>query len=180
MSVQEYLPICDEEGRTVGQASREVIHAQGLLHRAVHVLVFNPRGELFLQRRGPHKDSWPGVWDTSVGGHVGLSESDDQAAWRELQEELGIDAVPQLLGRLDPDEETGWEFVTVYTLVTDQPPRWDGVEITDGRWAAPDEVARLVETAGLPVTPSFRRAFRLWQRLARAEGAQPASTESTA
>jgi isopentenyl-diphosphate delta-isomerase len=158
----EYLPVCDDQNRVVGRASREVIHAQGLLHRAVHVLVFNSKGQLFVQLRGPEKDTYPGCWDSSASGHVGLDETPEQAAHRELAEEIGLAGELALLGEQPACEETGWEFVSAYTLVTDDPPRWDGVEITDGRWMRPGEIREHIARGDFPLTPTFRRTFGLW------------------
>lgn len=90
---KEYLDIIDESGRIIGQATRAECHTNSsLAHRTVHVLVFNSRGELFLQKRSINKDIQPGKWDTSVGGHLNLGETFHQAVQREIKEELGINA----------------------------------------------------------------------------------------
>ena len=61
-----------------------------LLHKVVHVLVFNDAGNLLLQKRSMNKDVAPGKWDTSVGGHVSPGEDLKTAALREMKEELGV------------------------------------------------------------------------------------------
>jgi isopentenyl-diphosphate Delta-isomerase len=177
VSATEYLPICDEGNRCVGRAARAVVHAQGLLHRAVHILVFNRMGELFLQRRGADKDTFPGWWDTSVGGHVDLGETPKETALRELREELALEGEPCLVGEIAPMGKTGWEFVTVYELTTDQTPHWDGVEVVDGRWVSPGDVETLLAHGELSLTPSFRETFALW---AGRQAALPKEREKTA
>jgi isopentenyl-diphosphate delta-isomerase type 1 len=88
----EYFEIVNERGEVIGKAPRSECHGNpALIHRAVHVLVFNKKGELLLQLRSKDKDIQPGKWDTSVGGHLGLGESYEQAAAREMAEELGIE-----------------------------------------------------------------------------------------
>ena len=48
----EILDVVDEEGRVIGQATRGACHAdRSLLHRAVHLLVYDDGGRLFLQKR---------------------------------------------------------------------------------------------------------------------------------
>ena len=69
---------------------RSEVHRLGLLHRAVHVLVFNSRGEIFLQKRSMTKDREPGKWDSSSSGHVDSGEDYDACAVRELREEIGL------------------------------------------------------------------------------------------
>ncbi|MHB8881771.1 MAG: NUDIX hydrolase [Thermodesulfovibrionales bacterium] len=94
---QEMLEIVDKEGNVLGRAARSVLHADpSLIHRVVHVLVFNDSGELLLQRRSMNKDVAPGKWDTSVGGHISPGEDPPAAARREMREELGIEGPDDL------------------------------------------------------------------------------------
>ena len=87
----EKLEIVDTEGKVIGLAERAELHRDpSLIHRVVHVLVFNRKGELLLQKRSRQKDVAPGKWDTSVGGHVAPKEDVLAAAQREMREELGI------------------------------------------------------------------------------------------
>ncbi len=87
----EIFAVVNKEDQVVGQASRKEVHGNpALIHRVVHVLVFNKQGELYLQKRSLNKDVQPGKWDTSVGGHVDLGEDYRKAALREMHEELGI------------------------------------------------------------------------------------------
>ncbi len=88
---EEMLEIVDSEGKTIGIARRSALHSNpALLHKVVHILVFNDAGELLLQKRSMNKDMEPGKWDTSVGGHISPGEDLKTAALREMEEELGI------------------------------------------------------------------------------------------
>ena len=98
---QEYLAVVDAHDQIIDQRPRGEIHANGLRHRAVHILVFNSRGWLFLQKRSMQKDLNKGLWDTSAAGHVDAGESYDACAVRELAEELGVTAIPDFLFKLD-------------------------------------------------------------------------------
>ena len=81
----EKLEIVDNDGNVIGLAERSELHRNpGLIHRVVHVLVFNNSGELLLQKRSLKKDIAPGKWDTSVGGHVNPGEDVFAAARREM------------------------------------------------------------------------------------------------
>ena len=87
----EVLEIVDKDGRTLSVAPRSEIHGNPeLLHKVAHVLVFNDKGELLLQKRSMNKDVAPGRWDTSVGGHVSPEEDPATGAVREMEEELGV------------------------------------------------------------------------------------------
>jgi len=88
---EELLEIVNKDGEVMGIAPRFEIHGNpSLIHRVIHVLVFNKNGELLLQKRSENKDVAPGKWDTSVGGHVDPGEELLEAAEREMREELGI------------------------------------------------------------------------------------------
>jgi len=72
----ELFDLVNDDDKVIGQALRSACHGDpGLIHRAVHVLVFNSSGALLLQKRAPGKYIQPGKWDTSVGGHLALGES---------------------------------------------------------------------------------------------------------
>lgn len=95
----EYFETFDDDGRLIGLVPRDEVHALGLWHRSVHVLLFNGRGELYVQRRAAGKDLCPGRWDMSVGEHLQPGESYLAGALRGLREELGIaDVMLDVLG----------------------------------------------------------------------------------
>ncbi|HOA83775.1 MAG TPA: NUDIX domain-containing protein [Thermodesulfovibrio thiophilus] len=90
--MEEFLEIVDKDGRVISIAPRSAIHGNpSMLHKVVHVLVFNSKGELLLQKRASNKDVAPDKWDTSVGGHVMPGEDILTAAKREMLEELGVE-----------------------------------------------------------------------------------------
>ena len=84
---EERFQVVDQRDLPVGAAPRSQVHANNLLHRAVHVLIFNSQGEVFLQLRSRWKDRHPLKWDSSAAGHVNEGEAYDQTALRELGEE---------------------------------------------------------------------------------------------
>lgn len=113
----------------------------------MHVVVRNAAGQIFLQRRSQNKRVQPGKWDTSVGGHVDPGESYEQAARRELYEELGIALDPMvaqeaLRYRHDyvwrSDIET--EHVRTFELTHEGPFALNAAEIDDGRFYDQDEL----------------------------------------
>ena len=75
-SSHELLDVVDDNDEVIAIKTRGEIHARGLMHRSVHILVFNSRGEVFLQKRSLSKDEQPGKWDSSAAGHVDSGEFD--------------------------------------------------------------------------------------------------------
>ena len=142
----ELLDVVDENDNVIAVKTRGEIHASGLMHRAVHILVFNSRGEVFLQKRSLSKDEQPGKWDSSAAGHVDSGEDYLACARREIDEELGIIATQpfELLFKLPASALTGNEHCMVYRYRFDGPLQLHPEEIDDGRWIAPDEMDRRV------------------------------------
>jgi isopentenyldiphosphate isomerase len=144
---EEIFDIVNERDEVIGQQSRSEVHRLGLMHRAVHVLVFNAAGLVFLQKRSLKKDRQPGVWDSSASGHVDSGEDYDACAVRELQEEIGLrlDAAPRRLFKLAACAATDQEHVWVYRCEAEGPFRLDPDEIERGGWFAPEAVTRWME-----------------------------------
>jgi isopentenyldiphosphate isomerase len=89
--MSEWVDIVDEQNRVIDRALRSDCHGNpSLIHRAVHVMIFNSAGALLLQLRGRNKKIQPGKWDTSVGGHLASGETYEDGAKREIEEEMGI------------------------------------------------------------------------------------------
>ncbi len=139
---EEYFDVVNERDEVVDRQPRSVVHRTGLKHRATHVLVFNARGEVFLQKRSMKKDRQPGVWDSSASGHVDSGEDYDTSAVRELREEIGLTATEPLerLFKINAGEATDQEFVWVYRCRHDGPFELNPDEIDEGGWFAPAKV----------------------------------------
>lgn len=87
----EIFEVVDESNNVIGTAKRSECHGNpSLIHRTAHVVVYHSDGRLLLQKRASNKDVQPGKWDTAVGGHLDPGEDFEQAARREMNEELGL------------------------------------------------------------------------------------------
>jgi len=112
----EMFDVVDERDTVIRAEPRDTVHVNNLLHRAVHMILFNSQNQILLQKRSIWKDRNPGLWDSSAAGHVDSGETYQDAALRELREELGINSPPlKRIGKLTPCVQTGWEFIEVYT-----------------------------------------------------------------
>ena len=123
----------------IGQLPRPIVHRDGHKHRAVHVLVFDTRGRIFLQKRSMTKDTFPGAWDSSASGHLDSGEDYGTCAVRELREELGLSAPtpPVPLFKISACAETGQEFVWAYRCQSEGPFTLQASEIERGGWFTP-------------------------------------------
>lgn len=127
---EELFDVVDVHDRVIGKATRKKVHDNDLIHRAVHILVFNKNHDCLLQKRSHLKDRHPGVWDSSAAGHLDAGEDYESAARRELQEELGITDTPLIrVGTLPPTPETGFEHVAIFAAVQDGKVSFPSAEI---------------------------------------------------
>jgi len=149
--LSELFELVDREGNPVGQATREECHGNPLLiHLVVHLHVLDSTGRLLLQKRARDKDTNPGLWDTSVGGHVRTGEEVRTALLREASEELGIDAssAKPLYGFLYGNSfET--EFAWSFSIIFGGPFVPDAGEIEDVRFFSFREIDGMISTGAL-------------------------------
>ncbi len=166
-SQAEIFDVVDADDRVVGVASRGKVHAENLRHRAIHILVFNAKGELFLQKRSAWKDKHPGKWDSSAAGHLDSGEAYETAARRELAEELGLAktvaaALPlEDAGGLAASPETGWEFIRLYRARHDGPFTWPAAEIEWGGFFPVSVVADWIAAHPEDFAPGFLKCWAI-------------------
>ncbi|MFE7046167.1 NUDIX domain-containing protein, partial [Streptomyces atratus] len=111
-------------------------------------LRLNKRGRILVHRRSEQVSRFPGLYEVEVGGAANVGESYEQAATRELAEELGIRALPRLL----------FTFINRSGLS----PHWLGVHeavVPDAVVPDPDEVA----WHGWLTEPELRSALLEWR-----------------
>src|SRR5438445_10229615 len=120
---EEIFDVVNERDEVIGRQTRDEVHRLGLMHRAVHVLVFNSRRHIFLQKRSMKKDRQPGLWDSSASGHLDCGEDYDACAIREVSEELGLQlsATPERLFKLAASPQTDQEHVWIYRCQAEGP-----------------------------------------------------------
>ena len=132
-------------GRTIARGEDV---PDGLRRLVVHVCVFNQKGEMLIQQRQSFKEGWPNLWDVSVGGGVQAGESTQQAARRELQEELGLE--------FDFENETpmltttfrkGFDDLYIIHLEPELDTlRLQPEEVQAVRWASQNEVLAMIDS----------------------------------
>jgi len=162
---EDIFDIVNESDVVVGRALRSEVHARGLLHRAVHVLVFNARGELFLQKRSKLKDREPERWGASASGHVDSGEDYDATVVRELGEELGWkpSAPPERILRIEACRETDQEFVWVYRCNGEGPFTLNEEEVETGGWFSRGQIERWLAERPEEFTTAFAMLWQLLQ-----------------
>src|SRR5262245_1626705 len=83
--------LVDEQDNEIGTMEKMQAHREGRLHRAFSILIFNPKGELMLQKRAITKYHSGGLWTNTCCSHPGKDESIKLSAQRKLKQEMGLE-----------------------------------------------------------------------------------------
>jgi 8-oxo-dGTP pyrophosphatase MutT (NUDIX family) len=156
---EELVEIVDRANNPIGAVTRRIMRQQKLIHRASYILVFNRKGELFIQKRTLAKDIYPGYWDLAAGGVVLAGESYQESALRELREELGIAGLKlKLFFDQYFEDESNRVWGRIFSCVSDGPFTLQAEEIDQGRFIPLAAIEALHRSE--PVTPDGMALLR--------------------
>lgn len=156
----EIFPIVTEDGEVIASATRGECHnGSKLLHPVVHLHIFDPNGNLYLQKRPDWKDIQPGKWDTAVGGHIDYGECVEEALRREAREEVGVEVKnPRLLRKYVFESAIERELVNSFMVTTEDTPT-PSDELAGGKFWSKEEI---LENLGKGVfTPNFESEYKM-------------------
>jgi len=93
MARPERVDILDENGNPTGKLMTITgTNLIGEWHAGIHVALYTRDRRVLLQQRSKAIMLNPGTWELGVGGVVGAGESIYEAAFREVEEEVGVSA----------------------------------------------------------------------------------------
>lgn len=152
----EKCDVVDREDRVIKVQKRDFVHVNKLRHRAIHLWIFNKKGELFLQKRSRWKSNHPSLWCSSVAGHVDAGEDYLTGARRELKEELGVTLELHLFHHIVASPETGEEFIQCFYGRSEGPFKMATNELETGAFFSREVIGRWITAAPGEFTPVFK------------------------
>ena len=170
---EERFPVVDKNDRIRSYASRAQVHGNNLRHRAVHILVFDEPGDVYLQQRSRWKDRHPLKWDSSAAGHVAAGETYDETARRELKEELGVEIPLQKIAKVSASSRTDQEFIWVYRGVTSGHLLPNKAEIETGVFLPPLIIDGWASARPEDFAPGFLECWKASRRKMHSDREQP-------
>ena len=139
----ELVDVVDINNKVVGQVPRRRARELNLLHRGVAIVCHDAQDvrKIFVHQRSYAKDTFPGQWDMFVTGVVKAGEAVEEAARRELWEELGVDSEPvrQFDHLIDGPLYRCW--VAVFSASIPSAVRFRDGEIISGRFVLRTDLA---------------------------------------
>ncbi|MBI3335468.1 MAG: NUDIX hydrolase [Candidatus Portnoybacteria bacterium] len=105
----EKIDVVNKKDIVIGETNAHEANAKSLLHRVVGVLLFTPEGRMIVQTGNKFNK-----YDIAVGGHVGVGENPDEAATRELKEELNMITPLKKISAFLPQEARHSHFWHIY------------------------------------------------------------------
>jgi len=97
---QEFLDIVNQKDNVIGQDTKENKFKKGLISRNVAIFIMDKNKKLLITKRSSLKESFPNRYDLAACGNVKVGESYEDAAYREVMEELGIHCDLKFLGKI--------------------------------------------------------------------------------
>jgi len=89
----EFWDLYNRDGHRLDiQIKRGELIPENTFHRVIHVWIINELGEFLLQKRAPHLTWFPNKWATTSGSVMSGEWDLIESAYREFEEELGLDA----------------------------------------------------------------------------------------
>lgn len=138
---EELVDIVDDDDNVIATVTRAEMRARRLQHRSVGIAVISTDGRLLIHRRSDAKDIWPGWWDIAAGGVVASGETYEDAARRELAEELGVvDVEIDFVGQAQYVDDELAALCRGYRVVHDGPFTFADGEVAEARWVTFDEL----------------------------------------
>ncbi|WP_419787897.1 NUDIX hydrolase [Pseudodesulfovibrio sp.] len=158
----QLVEVVDTDNRPLAVLPKDLVHRQMLHHKSAQVLIFNPQKKIYLQRRPPLKQFFPGRWDVSARTHLRVGEAAYDAALRTLQDELRLEVdTLQVKKTLPACPETGFERISIFIVNRNtQPIIPNPEEVSEGYYFSREELTCLIKEFKELLTPNL---VTLWE-----------------
>ena len=147
----EEVILVNEKDKVLGYMEKQEAHIKGLMHRAFSIFVFNDKNELLLQKRAIDKYHSGGLWTNTCCSHPRKNETNIEAAYRRLNEEMGMSCVLNKVftftykAVLDKGL-TEHEFDHVFFGFTNQKPKINTDEVAEYKYISIVNLEKTVST----------------------------------
>lgn len=161
--MSELVERVDEHDEVLAVVDRGEAIRRGWLHRIATIVCRDADGRVLVHRRPHDASRFPGQFNWMLGGAVGVAESYEEAASRELAEELGVQGRPRFVFKFMCAGAISPYWLGLHEVVVTEPVRPDPSEVAWHGWLTEAELAELVRHQAF--VPDAREAFDLYRAL---------------
>ncbi len=154
----ELVERVDELDRVLGVVDRAEAERRRWMHRIATTICRDPTRRILVLRRAEQLTRFPGHYDVMVGGAVDVGESYEDAAARELSEELGAGVPVRFMFKFLCRDGVSPVWFGVHEAVITEPLVPDPSEIAWHAWLTELELREVVDR--WPFVPGGREAVR--------------------
>lgn len=143
--MSELVEHVDEHDRVLGVVDRDEAVRENWPHRIAVTICRDREGRILVLRRAQTLSRFPGYYDMLVGGAVDVGESYEEAAARELTEELGVRVPVRFLFKFLHRDGISPIWLGVHEAVVPEPLVPDPEEIDWRTWLTASELRGVVD-----------------------------------
>ncbi|MEW2049051.1 NUDIX domain-containing protein [Streptomyces sp. NPDC005476] len=143
--MSELVEHVDEHDHVLGVVERDQAQRENWPHRIATTICRDRQGRILVVRRSETHSRFPGHHDVMVGGAVDVGESYEEAAARELSEELGIRVPLRFMFKFFYEEGISPVWFGVHEAVVTEPLAPDPDEIAWYGWLTEAELCKVVD-----------------------------------
>lgn len=155
--MSELVERVDDRDEVLAVVSRSDAIREGWLHRVATIVCRDPEGRTLVHRRTEGTSRFPGHFNWMLGGAVEVAETYEQAAARELEEEIGVRTCPRFVFKFRCTGAISSYWLGLHEVVVDEPIKPDPEEIAWYDWLTEHELNELVRHDAF--VPDAREAF---------------------
>jgi isopentenyl-diphosphate Delta-isomerase len=150
-----YLEVVNKKLKTIKKETYDNIHKFGLLHKAVHILIINNVGKIFVRQRALSKKNYPGYYSTSVGAHLLPGQNFREAAKINLIKFFGLNLPLIRIGGEFIKDKFENEYTEDFICYSDNILFINKNEMQSGKFLSLEEIANIKEK----FTPHLKKSI---------------------
>ncbi len=160
----EMVDVVDKDDNVIGQMTEDEAVAGKGRFRMVHIMLVNDDDTMLVQWRKADKALSPRTFTASAAGKVQAGESYEDAAKRELKEELGATRVKlKFMGEFKTKMSNGQLFAGVWN---GEPTGWEAEADAIDYWNR-DEAEYMLKRYPYLISTSFAQSLKMFLKLTK-------------
>ena len=167
----ETLTVVDQNDQVLGFSTKEDILRRGLNYRCVQVFLFNAKEQLLICRRPAEKKKFAGQFAASAMGHVRRGEDYEQAAQREMKQELGVDVRIRKAAKFSLMDKQNRVFQEIWHGALSEEIEPDETEVAESKYVGLQDLRQAMAVNPENFAPPFIEAVKAFVK-AKEEGFQ--------